>query len=163
MSDAPLSERPAATVEDSGPSDPMKPAASDTGKGVRADVRSSDRAPGVEASDAGEAPRNGRADVGSSDRASGMEASGARKVRGNGRADMGNSGAMKLVKIAAAGAALESAAGKTGGDGRGAGVEIGRDADAPGAKATPPWANARRADGRSAGGAVKVAGRDASA
>ena len=107
MSDAPLSERPAATVEDSGPSDPMKPAASDTGKGVRADVRSSDRAPGVEASDAGEAPRNGRADVGSSDRASGMEASGARKVRGNGRADMGNSGAMKLVKIAAAGAALE--------------------------------------------------------
>lgn len=130
MSDAALSERPAAAVEDSGPSDPMKPAASKAWRGGRADVGSSQPAPGMESPDASKAWRSGRADVRSSDRAAGMEASGARKARGNGRADMGNSDAMKLVKIAAAEAAVEPAAGKTGGDGRRAGVEVGRDADA---------------------------------
>ena len=51
MSDAALSERPAA-VEDSGPSDPMKPAASKTGRGGRADVGRSHSATGMETSDA---------------------------------------------------------------------------------------------------------------
>jgi hypothetical protein len=84
--------------------------------------------------------RRGRANVGNSD-ASAMEISGAAKAMkttaaskagGDRRADVGNSVAVKLMKIAAA----ESAAGKTRGDGRGAGVEIRRGANAAGAKAT---------------------------
>jgi hypothetical protein len=51
----------------------------------------------------------------------------------------GRDGAVKLMKIAAAKAAVEAAAGKTGGDGRGAGVEISRSANAAGAKATKTW------------------------
>jgi hypothetical protein len=51
------------------------------------------------------------------------------------RADVGKSGAVKLMKIAAAKAAVESAAGKTGGHGRGAGVEIRRNANPASAKA----------------------------
>lgn len=131
MSNAALSEGSAAGPEHSGPSDSMKSAASKTGRGGRADVWNSHPATGMEGPDASKAWRSGRADVGGSYRASGMEASGACEAARNGRADARNSGAMKLVKIAAAQAAVESAAGKTGGDGRrGAGVEIGRDADA---------------------------------
>src|ERR1700735_1769137 len=60
------------------------------------------------------------------------------------RADVGKSGAVKLMKIAAAKAAVESAAGKPGGDGRGAGAEIRRGGNAAGGQ--PPqrrqaWGN----------------------
>ena len=108
MSDAALSERGAAAVEDSAPSDAMKPAAGETRRG--------------------------------------------------GRADMGNSGAMKLVKIAAAEAAeaaVESAAGKTGDDGRRAGVEIGRWVYAAYAKAMQAWTTAE--------GAMQTSGRRSAA
>jgi hypothetical protein len=140
MSDAALSERPAA-LEDSTPSDAMNPGK--TGRAGRADVRSahpaeamespdaseawrsgcadmsnSDRASGMEASDARKARRNGRANVWNSDGAPGMEAPDAGKAWGNGRADMGNCGIVKLTKVAAAEAAVESAAGKAGGDRR---------------------------------------------
>ena len=53
MSDAALSERPAA-VEHSGPSDAMKPAAGETGRGGRADVRTS-KPTGMEGPDASKA------------------------------------------------------------------------------------------------------------
>jgi hypothetical protein len=65
-----------------------------------------------------------------------------------GRADVGNSGAVKLVKIAAAEAAVaavESAACKTGGDGRRAGVETGRWMYAAYAKAMQAWTTAESA------------------
>jgi len=163
MSNAALSEGPAAGPEHSGPSDAMKSAASKTGRGGRADVRSSHPATGMEGPDASKAWRSGRADMGSSNRAPGMEASRARKARRNRPADVRNSGVVKLMKIAAAEAAVESAADKAGGDGGRARLEIGRDADAPGAKATPAKTNAGGADGPSAGAAVKLAGRDASA
>jgi hypothetical protein len=52
---------------------------------------------------------------------------------------------MKLVKIAAAVAAVESAAGKTGGDGRRAGVETGRRMYAAYAKAMQAWTTAEGA------------------
>ena len=84
------------------------------------------------------------------------------------RADVGNSGAVKLMKIAAAKAAVESAAGKTGGDGRGAGAETRRGANAASAKATQAWAAAgvctperRRRLGRRGG--ASVGGRRGSA
>ena len=48
----------------------------------------------------------------------------------------GRDGTVELMKIAAAEAAVEAAAGKTRGDGRGAGVETGRRMNAAGAKAT---------------------------
>ena len=123
MSDAAPSEGP-------GPSDAMNAAADETRRGGRADVRSSHSAAGMEGSDASKAWRSGRANMGSPNRAPGMEASDGREARRNGRADVRNSGAMKPPKIAAAEAAVEFAAGKTGCDGRRAGVEIGRDKDA---------------------------------
>ncbi len=82
--------------------------------------------------------------------AAGMEGPYAGKTWGDRRADVGNSGAVKLMKIAAAKAAVEAAAGKTRGDGRGAGVETGRRMNAAGAKATKTWATAK---GRNAAGA----------
>jgi hypothetical protein len=51
------------------------------------------------------------------------------------RADVGNSGGVELMKIAAAKAAVESAAGKPREDGRGAGAETGRHMNACCAKA----------------------------
>jgi hypothetical protein len=110
------------------------PDANKAWRGVRADVRSSDRAPGMEAR---------------------MEAPGARKARRNGSADVGSSGAVKLVKIAAAKAAAESAAGKTGGDGRRAGVETGRWMYAAYAKAMQAWTTAK--------GAMQTSGRRSAA
>src|ERR1700734_1491783 len=134
MSDAALSE-PRAALESSGPSDAMKPSAGKTRRGWRADVWSSHAAAGMESPDAG-------------------------KTWGGRSADAGNSGAVKLMKIAAAKAAVESAAGKSGGDGRGAGVETGRRMKAGCAKLTKPWTTA---EGRSASAAAQSRGRDASA
>jgi hypothetical protein len=125
MSDAALSERRAAALESSAHSNAMKPAASKTG-------------------------RDRRADVGSSHPAAGMEGPYAGKTWGDRRADVGSSGAVKLMKIAAAKAAVEAAAGKTRGDGRGAGVETGRRMNAAGPKATKTRATAK---GRNAAGA----------
>ena len=114
MSDAAQPGRCTA-LEDSAPCDPMKPAAAETGRGGRADVRSSKPAAGMESPDASKAWRSRRADVGSSDRAPGRESPDAGKAWGNGRDDVGKRGAMKPVKIAAAKAAVESSAGKAGG------------------------------------------------
>ena len=99
-------------------------------------------AAGMESPNARKTWGGGRADVDSCgpakpmQTAAGLETPDARKTWGGGRADVGNSGAVKLMKIAAAKAAVESAAGKTGGDGRGAGAEIRRGGNAAGAKAT---------------------------
>ena len=90
-----------------------------------------------------------RADVGSCGPAKPMKTTGSKAGRDR-RADVGNSGAVKLMKTAAAKAAVESAPGKPGGDGRGAGVETGRRMNAAGAKATKTRATAK---GRNAAGA----------
>jgi hypothetical protein len=79
-----------------------------------------------------------------------MKTRAASKTGRDRRADVGNCGAVKLMKIAAAKAAVEAAAGKTGGDGRGAGVETGRRMNAAGAKATKTRATAK---GRNTAGA----------
>jgi hypothetical protein len=69
---------------------------------------------------------------------------------------VGNSGAVKLMKIVAAKAAAESAATKTGGDGRGAGVEAGQRMNARCTKLTKPrttakiWSPTAEARGRGA-------------
>jgi hypothetical protein len=96
-------------------------------------------AAGMETSDARKTWGGRRADVDSCGPAKPMEAAAASKARRDRRADVGNSGAVKVMKIAAAKAAVESAAGKTGGDGRGAGVETGRRMNARGAKAMQAW------------------------
>jgi len=56
-----------------------------------------------------------------------------------GASKAGRDGAVKLMKIAAAKAAVEAAASKTGGNRRGAGVEIRRGANAAYPKATKTW------------------------
>ena len=80
--------------------------------------------------------RRWRADVDSCGAAKPMKTSAASKAGRDRRRDVGNSRAVKVMKIAAAKAAVESAPGKTGGDGRGAGVEVRRGGNACGAKAT---------------------------
>lgn len=85
------------------------------------------------------ARRDRRADVDSCRPANPMEAADAGKTWGRRRADVGNSRAVKVMKIAAAQDAVESAAGKTGGDGRGAGTEIRRGGNAAGVKAMQAW------------------------
>jgi hypothetical protein len=60
---------------------------------------------------------------------------------------MGNSGAVELMKIAAAEATTESAAGKAGGDGRSAGVETRRGTSAGCASLAEPWTTADRSAG----------------
>ena len=132
MSDADLSERRAAALESSARSKAMKPAASKTW-------------------------RDRRADVDSCGPAKAMKTSKARRDR---RADVGSSGAVILMKIAAAKAAVEAAAGKTRGDGRGAGVETGRRMNATGAKATKTRATAkdRNAAGAQTDGRRSAAG-----
>ena len=82
-----------------------------------------------------------------------MEPAAASKAGRDRRADVGNSGAVKVMKIAAAKAAAESAAGKTGGDGRGAGAEIRRGGNAAGAKAMQAWHGAESMKRRRATGA----------
>ena len=67
--------------------------------------------------------------------AAGMETSAANKTRRGWRADMGNSGAVKLMEmITEPGRLWNSAVGKTGGNCRGAVAEIGRGGNAAGAK-----------------------------
>jgi hypothetical protein len=139
MSDAALSEPRAAALESPGPSKAMKPAATKTWRSRRADVGSPHPAARMESPDASQAWGNGSADVDSCgpakpmEAAAGMETSDARKIWGGRRADVGSSGAVKVMETAAAKAAVESAAGKSGGDGRGAGVEIRRGGNAAGA------------------------------
>ncbi len=184
MSDAALPEgRPA--LESPAPSNAMKPSPSKTWRRWRADVRGSHPAAGMEGPDARKTWGGRRADVWGSRPAAGMEGSDAGKTWGgwradvdtggpakpmqttasskagrDRRADVGNSGAVKLMKIPAPKAAMESAAGKPGGDGRGAGVETGRRANAGCAKLTKPWT---AADGRSAHTTAQTGGRDADA
>ena len=102
-------------------------AARKTWGGGRADMNScgpAKPAAGMETTDARKTRRGRRADVDSCRPAKPMEAADAGKTWGRRRADVGNSDAVKVMKIAAAKAAVESAAGKTGGDGHGAGVQI---------------------------------------
>ena len=75
-----------------------------------------------------------------------MKIAAASKAWRDRRADVGNSGAVKLMKIAAAKAAVEAAAGKTRGDGRGAGAEIGRRGTPPAPKRRKPGLRRRKAD-----------------
>ena len=91
-----------------------------------------------------------RADVDSCRPAKPVQTAAASKARRDRRADMGDSGTVKLVKIAAAKAAVESAAGKPGGDGRGAGAETGRHMNAGCAKLTKPWTTAKGWSARTA-------------
>jgi hypothetical protein len=87
----------------------------------------------METSDARKPWGGRRADVDPCGPAKPMQAAAASKAGRDRRADVGNSGAVKVMKIAAAKAAVESAAGKPGGDGRGAGAEIRRGGNAAGA------------------------------
>jgi hypothetical protein len=121
---------------DMGPSraaNPMKGAAGKTWGGGRANMDScgpakpmqtTAPAEAMKAAAVSKARRDRRADVDSCRPAKPMEAADAGKTWGRRRADVGNSGAVKVMKIAAAKAAVESAAGKTGGDGHGAGVQV---------------------------------------
>ena len=144
-----------------GPAKPMEAAAametSDARKtwgGRRADMGSCgpakpmEAAAAMETSDARKTWGGRRADVDSCGPAKPMQTAAASKAGRDRRADVGNSGAVKVMKIAAAQAAVESAAGKTGGEGRGPGVEVRRGANAAGAKATQAWAGAEGAKGR---------------
>ena len=132
MSDAALSEPRAAALESSGPSDAMKPSASKAWQGWRADVgpsaaaKSMEAAAAMETSGARKTRGGGRVDVDPCGPAKPMQSTATSKAGRDRRADVGNSGAVKVMKIAAAKAAVESAAGKPGGDGRGAGAETGR-------------------------------------
>ena len=116
-------------------------------------------AAGMETPDARKTWGGRRADVDSCGPAKPMqttaakETSGACKPWGGRRADAGNSGAVKVMKIAAAKAAVKSAAGKSGGDGRGAGVEIRRGGNAAGANAMRARGAAESMKRRSAAGA----------
>src|SRR5271167_4787203 len=127
--------------------------------GPSAAAKSMEAAAGMESPNARKTWGGRRADMDSCgpakplEAAAGMETSDVRKTWGCGRADVGNSGAVKVMKIAAAKAAVESAAGKTGGDGRGAGAEIRRGGNAAGAKAMQAWGGAESMKRRSAAGA----------
>jgi hypothetical protein len=77
-----------------------------------------------------------RADVDSRGPAKPMKTSAASKAGRDRRSDVGNSRAVKVMKIAAAKAAVESPARKTWGEGRNAGVEVRRGGNAAGAQAT---------------------------
>lgn len=162
MSDAALSEPRAAALESPAPSNAMRPTASKTWRGWRADVRRSHRAAGMETRDARKTWGGWRADVDSCGPAKLMQTAAPTKTWRRWRADVGNSeaGAMKLMKIAAAKPAVDSAAGKPGGDGRGSGVETGRGVNATRSKLTKPWTTA---EGRSAHTTTQTGGRDASA
>jgi hypothetical protein len=185
MSDAAQSERRAAALESSAPSNAMKPATRKTWQGWRANVWGCHPAAGMKGPDARKTWRGRRANVWGSHPAAGMKGPPARKTwRGrradvdscgpakpmqtaaankawrDRRADVRNSGAVKLMKIAAAKAAVESAAGKPAGDRRSAGVDTGRRMNAGCAKLTKPWTTAK---GRSDHTAAQIGGRDASA
>jgi hypothetical protein len=110
-----------------------------TWRGRRADVDSCgpakpmQTAAAMETSDARKTWGGGHADVDPCGPAKPMQTAAASKAGRDRRADVGNSGAVKVMKIATAKAAMESAAGKPGGDGRGAGAEIRRGGNAAGA------------------------------
>jgi hypothetical protein len=129
------------------------PKARKTWGGRRADMDSCspakpmEAAAGMETPDARKTWGGRRADVDSFGPAKPMQTAAASKAGRDRRADVGNSGAVKLMKPAAAKATVESAPGKPGGDGRGAGVETGRRMNAGCAKLTKPWTAAK---GRSA-------------
>jgi hypothetical protein len=129
------------------------PKARKTWGGRRADMDSCspakpmEAAAAMETSDARKTRGGGRLDVDPCGPAKPMQTAAASKAGRDRRADVGNSGAVKLMKPAAAKATVESAPGKPGGDGRGAGVETGRRMNAGCAKLTKPWTAAK---GRSA-------------
>ena len=112
-----------------------------------------DAAAGMETPDARQTWGSRRADADSRGPAKPMQTAAGSKAGRDRRADAGNSGAVKVMKIAAAKAAVESAAGKPGGDGRGAGVEIRRGGNAAGANAMRAWGAAESMKRRSAAGA----------
>jgi hypothetical protein len=135
MSDAALSEPRAAALKSAAPSNAMKSAAGKTWRRRRTDVWGSHSAPGIETSAAGKTWGDRRADVDACGPAKPMQTAAAGKAGRDRRPDVWNPRAVKLMRIAAAKAAVESAASKPGGDGRGAGVEIRRNANPAGAKA----------------------------
>ena len=142
------------------------PNARKTWGGRRADMDSYSPAKPMEAAAGMESPNarktwgGRRADVDSCSPAKPMQTTAASKAGRDRRADVGNSGAVKVMKITAAKAAVESAAGKPGGDGRGAGAETGRHMNAGCAKLTKPWTATK---GRSAHPAAQTERRGASA
>jgi hypothetical protein len=112
-----------ADVDSCGPTNPMKTAAPSKPWGDRrANVGNSD-APAMEISGPAKPVKTAAASKAWRDR----------------RADVGNAGAVKLMKVAAANAAVEAATGKSRGAGRGSGAEIRRGVAAAGAKATKTW------------------------
>jgi hypothetical protein len=135
MSDTALSEPRAAALESSGASNAMKPSTDKAWRGWRADVWGSHPAAGMETPDAGKTWGDRRADVDACGPAKPMQTTAPSKSWRRRRADVGNSGGVELMKIAAAKAAVESAAGKPREDGRGAGAETGRHMNACCAKA----------------------------
>jgi hypothetical protein len=114
------------------------PNARKTWGGRRADMDSCspaeplEAAAGMETSNVRKTWGGRRANV---DSAKPMQTAAASKAGRGRRADVGNSGAVKVMKIPAAKAAVESAGGKTRGDGRGAGAEIRRGGSAARAQA----------------------------
>jgi hypothetical protein len=137
------------------------PNARKTWRGGRADVDSrgpakpmqtTAPAEAMKAAAVSKARRDRRADVDSCRPAKPMAAADAGKTWGRRRADVGNSGAVKVMKIAATRAAVESAVGKTGRDGRGARAEIRRGKNAAGAEAMQAWDAAESMKRRSAAG-----------
>jgi hypothetical protein len=110
-------------------------------------------AAGMETSNARKTWGGRRADVDSCGPAKPMQTAAASKAGRDRRADVGNSSAVKVMKIAPAKAAVEAAARKPAGDGRGAGVEIRRGGNATGAKAMQAWGAAESMKRRSAAGA----------
>jgi hypothetical protein len=154
-----------ADMDSCSPAKPMEaaagmesPDARKTWGGRRADMDSCspakpmEAAAGVETSDARKTWGGRGADMDSCGPAKPMQTAAASKAGRDWRPDVGNSGAVKVMKIAAAKAAVESAAGKTGGDGRGAGVEIRCCGNAACAKAMQAWGGAESMKGRSAAG-----------
>jgi hypothetical protein len=137
---------------------PSMKAARKTWGGRRADMDACGPAKPMEAaametSDARKTWGGRRADVDSCGPAKPMAAADAGKTWGRRRADVGNSDAVKVMKIAAAKGSVESAVGKTGGDGRGARAEIRRSGNAAGAKAMQTSGAAESMKRRSAAGA----------
>ena len=96
MSDAALSERRAAALESSGPSNAMKTAASKTWRGERADVGSSHPSAGMETSDARKTWGGRRADVDSCRPAKPMEAAAPSKTWRRWCTDVRNSDASAM-------------------------------------------------------------------
>jgi hypothetical protein len=116
-------------------------------------AKSVEAAAGMETSNACKTWGGRRADVDSCGPAKPMQTAAASKAGRDRRADVGNSSAVKVMKIAPAKAAVEAAARKPAGDGRGAGVEIRRGGNAAGADAMRPWGAAESMKSRSAAGA----------